>query len=82
MKNEPGPTKSEWVNVTKFKMIFEPWNPLFTNLNDNKPNQNLPNIFKPYSPGRLQIFCPFPENEQMWVLPSHSRLYSSEYCRN
>ena len=47
MKNELRPTKSEWVNVTKFKMIFEPWNPLSTNLNDNKPNQNSPNIFKP-----------------------------------
>ena len=27
--------------------IFEPWNPLSKNLNDNKPNQNSTNMFKP-----------------------------------
>ena len=65
MKNELRPTKSEWVNVTKFKMIFEPWNPLSTNLNDNKPNQNSPNIFKPDLCGKAPNFCPFPENKQI-----------------
>ena len=46
MENELGPAKSQWVNVVKFKIIFESWNPLSTNLNNNKPNQNSLNIFK------------------------------------
>ena len=36
----------------------------------------------PISEGRLQIFCPFPENKDMWVLLALFRLSSSKYYRN